>query len=218
MKARLTDTRETNSMLSMSEAWLKRFNGPPGLRELVVEYETIGPKRAQLDAIVARNKKWKLRLQDGFHLSAENTPVQEWKWMGRSDVGGEHWDHHGENRMMEYVVLVDRWILVDEPMDDEAKEKSVTDWGISGEDAWSDSEFDDDSDEDADEDEDGTSDAGLNGDEEDDDDDNESTDSESDGDVMGELQEEDATGNEQEDPVAPVSQHESTASTIFGGS
>lgn len=118
----------------MSEAWLKYFSGPPGLRELVVEYETIGRKRAQLDAIVERNKKWKLRLQDrSGHLSAENTQVKEWKWMGRSDLDGQHWVHHGDQPTMEYVVLVDRWVFVEEEMDNKAKDKSITDWGLYGE-------------------------------------------------------------------------------------
>lgn len=96
----------------MSESWLKRFNGPPGLRELVVEYETIIMKKAQMDAIVARNKKWKLGVRDGGHLSAENTQLREWRWHGPSMLDGQKWGHHGKGDTIEYVVVVDRWLYV----------------------------------------------------------------------------------------------------------
>ena len=119
----------------MSERWLALFNGPPGLKELCVEYETIAWKKNQLDAIVARNKNWKLALQDGNHLSAEGTKLSEWKWMGPSKLGGRSWRHHGDTDTVEYVVVVDRWILKDGHMPAEDKAKRIDRFGaVDGDD------------------------------------------------------------------------------------
>ncbi|KAF2094269.1 hypothetical protein NA57DRAFT_18581, partial [Rhizodiscina lignyota] len=100
---------ESNEDLRMSEEWLARFDGPPGLKELCVEYETLAWKKSQLDAIVARNKDWKLAVQDGNHLSAADTKLEEWKWNGPSKLAGQTWGHHGDSDTVEYVVVVDRW-------------------------------------------------------------------------------------------------------------
>lgn len=112
----------------MSEEWLSRFNGPPGLKELCVEYETIAWKKAQMDAIVARNKNWKLTLQDGNHLSAADTKLLEWKWAGPSKLGGQSWNHHGDGDTIDYVVVVDRWVWKEGELPEEDKKKRSVDY------------------------------------------------------------------------------------------
>jgi hypothetical protein len=126
----------------MSEDWLRKFNGTPGLKELVVEYETITMKKAQLDAIVARNKHWRLRVQHDGHLSAENTALQEWRWHGPSRLGGRQWEHHGEASTIEYVVVTDRWVYVDGPIP-EGDQGYVQEYSdVDTDDLWSDPEDD----------------------------------------------------------------------------
>lgn len=104
----------------MSEAWLSGFNGPTGLRELRVEYETLTWKKAEMMAIVERNKKWKLAVQgEEGHLSAEGTKLVEWKWNGPAKLGGRKWRHHGEGDTVEYVVVTDTWKYDGRPMSEE---------------------------------------------------------------------------------------------------
>lgn len=105
---------ESNEKLKMREDWLARFDGPPGLRELRVEYETLAWKKAELQAIVARNKKWRLGVRDGGHLSAEDTQLEEWCWTGPSDLGGQTWNHHGKE--LKYVVVTDIWKYAEGPI------------------------------------------------------------------------------------------------------
>ncbi|KAI9688763.1 MAG: hypothetical protein M1822_001120 [Bathelium mastoideum] len=109
----------------MRDTWLRTFRGPPSLRTLVVEYETLTWKKQQMEPIIARNKQFKLPIysepsatgmleaegdnQPIGYLSAENTKLEEWKWKGPSKLDGKTWNHHGEGETMEYVVVVDRW-------------------------------------------------------------------------------------------------------------
>ena len=117
----------------MRDSWLRHFRGPPSLRSLIVEYETLTWKKDQMDPIIARNKKFKLRIleeegqqqgenggQRGMkgYLSAENTQLEEWKWKGPSKLDGKTWEHHGEGETVEYVVVVDRWQFVEAPQQD----------------------------------------------------------------------------------------------------
>jgi hypothetical protein len=124
---------ENNEPLRMEERWLKVFEGPPGLKELRVEYETLSWKREEMMKIVERNKKWKLALRneeaDGQeqgqaegHLSAEKTELVEWKWKGPSELDGQKWQHHGDGDEVEYVVVTDTWRFVKGPMSAEDAE------------------------------------------------------------------------------------------------
>ncbi|KAI8174476.1 hypothetical protein K4K51_008772 [Colletotrichum sp. SAR 10_75] len=117
---------ESDTPLRMKEDWLRRFSGPPGLKELKVEYETITRKRDAMMKIVERNKKWKLSVGDseeGGHLSAEGTKLVEWRWHGKSALGGTKWYHHGDGDTMEYVVVTDTWRYVPGPMSEEDLKK-----------------------------------------------------------------------------------------------
>ncbi|KAK1839323.1 hypothetical protein CCHR01_18058 [Colletotrichum chrysophilum] len=117
---------ESDTPLRMKEDWLRRFSGPPGLRELKVEYETITRKKDAMMKIVERNKKWKLSvgyLEEGGHLSAEGTKLVEWRWHGKSALGGTKWYHHGDGDTMEYVVVTDTWRYVPGPMSEEDLKK-----------------------------------------------------------------------------------------------
>lgn len=116
---------ETNTPLQMNEKWLRLFKGSRGLRELRVEYETLAWKRAQMDAIVARNKQWRLAVGDGEegHLSAEGTKLEEWTWTGASRLGGKNWAHHGEGDIMEYVVVTDTWRFVAGPIPEDIQNR-----------------------------------------------------------------------------------------------
>ncbi|KAF5507890.1 hypothetical protein CGCA056_v013516 [Colletotrichum aenigma] len=117
---------ESDTPLRMKEGWLRRFSGPPGLRELKVEYETITRKKDAMMKIVERNKKWKLSVGDseeGGHLSAEGTKLVEWRWHGKSALGGTKWYHHGDGDTMEYVVVTDTWRYVPGPMSEEDLKK-----------------------------------------------------------------------------------------------
>lgn len=107
---------ESNAPLRMKEDWLANFRGPAGLQELRVEYETLTWKKAELLAIVERNKKWMLNVGDGGHLSAEDTQLEEWSWTGPSKLGGRSWRHHGEGDSMEYIVVTDSWKYVEGPI------------------------------------------------------------------------------------------------------
>lgn len=113
----------------MRDTWLRNFSGPPSLRTLIVEYETLVWKKNQMDRIIAHNKKFKLRIQEERrayasedtadnrgprgYLSAENTKLEEWKWKGPSKLNGRTWQHHGDKETVEYVVVVDRWQFVE---------------------------------------------------------------------------------------------------------
>ncbi|KAI8299082.1 hypothetical protein K4K61_010944 [Colletotrichum sp. SAR11_59] len=117
---------ESDTALRMKEDWLRRFSGPAGLRELKVEYETIARKRDAMMKIVERNKKWKLSVGDseeGGHLSAEGTKLVEWRWHGKSALGGTKWYHHGDGDTMEYVVVTDTWRYVPGLMSEEDLKK-----------------------------------------------------------------------------------------------
>ncbi|KAL3300617.1 hypothetical protein RB213_002216 [Colletotrichum asianum] len=117
---------ESDTPLRMKEDWLRRFSGPAGLRELRVEYETITRKRDAMMKIVERNKKWKLSvgdLEEGGHLSAEGTKLVEWRWHGKSALGGTKWYHHGDGDTMEYVVVTDTWRYVPGLMSEEDLKK-----------------------------------------------------------------------------------------------
>lgn len=98
----------------MDDDWLKVFSGPTSLRELIIEYETIERKRDEMMQIIQSNKKWKLHMQNGGHLSAENTKLRQWTWTGTSNVGGQRWSHHGDGDTINYVVVEDRWLFVPE--------------------------------------------------------------------------------------------------------
>lgn len=105
---------ECNWPLSMREDWLRKFIGSVGLRELKVEYETLSWKKDEMMKIVERNKKIKLALRnDQGYLSAENTALMEWKWVGTSKLAGRTWAHHGTQDTVEYVVVTDTWAYVD---------------------------------------------------------------------------------------------------------
>lgn len=103
---------ESNEKLTMSVEWLRNFNGPPGLRELRVEYETLAWKKAQMDRIVERNRKWRLQIRDSGHLSTERSELETWAWTGPSKLDGQTWDHHVGDTI-EYVVVTDTWRFVD---------------------------------------------------------------------------------------------------------
>jgi hypothetical protein len=121
---------EHNDALSMSDNWLREFAGSPGLRKLSVEYETLSSKRDEMMRIVERNKKFKLGVRrEGkmgtmrgrkgtaqaceWYLSAESTALVEWKWKGKSELGGEKWDHHPAGDTIEYVVVQDTWVFME---------------------------------------------------------------------------------------------------------
>ncbi|KAF2236269.1 hypothetical protein EV356DRAFT_513188 [Viridothelium virens] len=124
---------ERNEPLRMRDSWLRFFRGPPSLRTLIVEYETLTWKKNQMDPIIARNKKFKLPIlqEQGQHevegggrrvrryLSAEDTKLEEWKWKGPSNLGGGQWRHHGDGDTVEYVVVVDRWRFVEEELSED---------------------------------------------------------------------------------------------------
>lgn len=103
----------------MGQDWLRIFDGSPGLRELRVEYETLTWKKTQMDQIVARNKKWRLAVRDGGHLSADGTELEEWTWTGPSKLNGQAWNHHGQGDTVEYVVVTDTWKFVEGPIPEE---------------------------------------------------------------------------------------------------
>jgi hypothetical protein len=110
---------ESNSPLRMSERWLQTFKGPPGLKELRVEYETLSWKREELMRIVERNKQFRLGVvrdedaeEEEGHLSAEKTNLVEWKWKGPSKLDGKQWTHHGHGEEVEYIVIEDMWRYV----------------------------------------------------------------------------------------------------------
>lgn len=107
----------------MREDWLEKFRGPPGLRELRVEYETLTWKKAEMMAIVERNKNWMLNVEDGGHLSAEDTQLEEWSWTGPSRLGGRSWRHHGEGNSVEYIVVTDTWRYVEGPIPEDKVQK-----------------------------------------------------------------------------------------------
>lgn len=104
---------ERNARLTMNEEWFRDFNGPPGLRELRVEYETLAWKKAQMDRIIERNRRWRLQVRDGGHLSTERSSLETWTWTGPSRLADRTWDHHGEGDTVEYVVVTDTWKFVD---------------------------------------------------------------------------------------------------------
>jgi hypothetical protein len=116
---------EDNDPLSMSEDWLKCFNGNPGLRQLRVEYETLSWKKEEMMVIILRNKSWKLPIMreqcqglieyEGY-LSADDTALREWTWEGPSRLDGQTWSHHGSGETIEYVVVTDTWNFVEGPM------------------------------------------------------------------------------------------------------
>ncbi|KAK2050190.1 hypothetical protein LZ31DRAFT_590090 [Colletotrichum somersetense] len=130
---------EMDAPLRMGENWLRGFRGPPGLRELRVEYETLAGKRDEMMRIVERNKQWKLAVggrrgmgrdedgaevdvweeDEGGYLSAEGTALEEWRWTGASRLGGRAWEHHGEGDTVEYVVVTDTWRFVEGAMSEE---------------------------------------------------------------------------------------------------
>lgn len=116
---------ESNEPLRMSQRWLRVFNGSPGLRELRVEYETLKWKKPGMDAIVARNKRWALKVRDGGYLSAETTKLEEWSWTGPSRLEGKTWDHHGEGDMIEYVVVTDTWKYREGPMPEDVLQRQA---------------------------------------------------------------------------------------------
>lgn len=98
--------------LRMAEEWLKTFQGPPSLKELVLECETVDrpSKREELMKLVHRNKTYRLRLRDGAgHLSAAETKLAEWRWQGSGRLGGQVWPHARLNDTVDYLVVVDRW-------------------------------------------------------------------------------------------------------------
>lgn len=118
----------------MKEGWLRTFNGTPGLRELRVEYETRVPKKDEMMRIVERNKKWKLPVRragdelndwEGY-LSAENTKLKEWSWKGTSKLGGREWGHLAKSDTVEYVVVTDTWVFVDQSVTPEDLGREAT--------------------------------------------------------------------------------------------
>ncbi|KAJ4396100.1 hypothetical protein N0V93_000317 [Gnomoniopsis smithogilvyi] len=136
---------EGNARLSMRQDWLANFKGPPGLRELRVEYETISWKKKEMLAIVTRNKDWRLAVRDGGHLSAENTHLEEWCWTGPSRLGGRTWAHHGEGESVDYVVVTDTWKYSDGPVPEDIlhKQAEFQNDESDEDDAWSEAESDD---------------------------------------------------------------------------
>jgi hypothetical protein len=126
---------ENNAPLRMDEDWLRFFRGSPGLRVLKVEYETLSWKKAEMMRIVERNKNWKLPVRgDGDaphgtsmegYLSAEGTPLKEWKWTGTSKLGGQQWSHHGPADTVEYVVVTDTWRFIEGELSEKEMEGRV---------------------------------------------------------------------------------------------
>ncbi|KAH4064728.1 hypothetical protein HBI56_058930 [Parastagonospora nodorum] len=125
---------EDDAPLTMEEGWLRTFNGTPGLRELRVEYETRVPKKAEMMRIVERNKKWKLPVRraggelndwEGY-LSAETTKLKEWTWKGTSKLGGREWGHLAKSDTVEYVVVTDTWIFVEQSVTPEDLGREAT--------------------------------------------------------------------------------------------
>lgn len=135
---------ESNARLKMSQKWLANFSGPPGLRELRVEYETLSWKKDSMLAIVTRNKDWRLNVRDGGHLSAKDTQLEEWSWTGPSKLGGETWNHHGEGDSVEYIVVTDTWKYVEGPIPETILQKQTEfqDVAFGGDDAWSEADSD----------------------------------------------------------------------------
>lgn len=118
---------ESDTPLRMSEDWLRKFCGSPGLRKLRVEYETLVGKKDEMMKIIERNKTWKLPVEDDEgHLSAEGTQLAEWKWNGTSKLGGKEWTHHGPGDTVEYVVVTDTWRYVERPMSEEDASRRET--------------------------------------------------------------------------------------------
>jgi hypothetical protein len=111
---------EDHAPLAMEEGWLRSFKGNPGLRKLVVEYETVTWKKPEMMSIIERNKKWKLPIKregddsagyEGY-LSAESTELSEWKWNGASKLDGVTWSHHFTPGDTVEVVVTDTWTFV----------------------------------------------------------------------------------------------------------
>jgi len=125
---------ESDEPLTMKEGWLRNFNGTSGLRELRVEYETRVPKKDEMMRIVERNKKWKLPVRraggdlndwEGY-LSAENTKLKEWTWKGTSRLGGREWEHLAKSDTVEYVVVTDTWVFVEQSTSPEDMGREAT--------------------------------------------------------------------------------------------
>ncbi|KAK2606960.1 hypothetical protein N8I77_005676 [Diaporthe amygdali] len=149
---------EHNEPLRMREDWLINFNGSHGLRELRVEYETLAWKKAQMDAIVTRNKERVLKVRDGGYLSAEDTRLEEWRWTGPSKLGGQTWEHHGEGDVVEYVVVTDTWKYHEGPIPEDVLQRQAALQqqrlnSILAEGDWTDEDEEDDEDEDEEEEE-----------------------------------------------------------------
>lgn len=140
---------EDDAPLSMQDAWLRRFSGPPGLRELRVEYETRVPKKGEMMRFVERNRGWKLPVRgmgrewEGY-LSAEHTKLTEWTWKGTSKLGGQEWGHLAKSEEVEYVVVEDRWVFVEGVVTPGELGREATDWesGEGEEDGWEDEYYD----------------------------------------------------------------------------
>ncbi len=111
---------EQNKPLRMDETWFRLFKGSPGLRKLMIEYETLTSKKDQMMRIVQRNREWKLPVRlDGEnpyeyegYLTTEGQSLKEWKWSGTSKLGNTAWAHHGDGDTVEYVVVTDTWKFV----------------------------------------------------------------------------------------------------------
>jgi hypothetical protein len=114
---------EDNAPLSMDTDWLTEFRGNPGLRKLRVEYETLTWKKDQMMRIIQRNKQLgplKVMGTSGEaddvegYLDGRGTALSEWKWVGKSKLDGQTWSHHGPGETVEYVVVTDTWVFVED--------------------------------------------------------------------------------------------------------
>ena len=114
---------EDNAPLHMGTAWLTKFKGNPGLRKLRVEYETLSWKKDEMMQIIERNKQWgslKVMGNSGEpddierYLDTRYTALNEWKWVGKSKLDGQRWDHHGPGETVEYGVVTDTWVFVED--------------------------------------------------------------------------------------------------------
>jgi hypothetical protein len=63
-------------------AWGNQFKNLKGLRELVIELETVERKKLELDEIVSRAKGWWFKLADGKVLIRDEAETRSYTWVG----------------------------------------------------------------------------------------------------------------------------------------
>jgi hypothetical protein len=90
-------------------AWRAQFAAFPALDTLELELETLGRRRAELDALVAHVRTWQITLADGRVLTAAGVPLRSHTWDGTAQFAGAIAPPPGAKTLPYYVVVV-RWV------------------------------------------------------------------------------------------------------------